>query len=41
MDSWTALVIGRQTARELQCRAARYRLARLAAASARTRRTST
>lgn len=40
MDSWTALVLSRQSARELQCTAARYRLARLAAAAARTRRTS-
>ncbi|CCG02309.1 hypothetical protein [Blastococcus saxobsidens] len=37
MDAWTALVLSRQTARELQRDAARHRLAKLAAASARTR----
>jgi hypothetical protein len=40
MDTWTALALSRQTARELQCNAARYRLAKIAVASARTRRTA-
>ena len=41
MDTWTALILSRQTARELRRNAARHRLATLAAASARTRRDST
>jgi hypothetical protein len=41
MDTWTALILSRQTARELQRNAARDRLGALAAASARTRRNST
>jgi hypothetical protein len=40
MDSWTALTLSRQTSRELQCNAARHRLVKLAAGSARTRRTT-
>ena len=41
MDTWTALILSHQTARELQRHAARDRLATFAAASARTRRDST
>jgi hypothetical protein len=41
MDTWTALILSRQTSRELRRNAARHRLATLAAASARTRRDST
>jgi hypothetical protein len=37
MDTWTALILSRQIARELRRDAARHRLATLAAASARTR----
>jgi hypothetical protein len=40
MDTWTALMLGRLTTRELQRNAARHRLAKLAAASARTRRSA-
>jgi hypothetical protein len=40
MDSWTALMLSRQNSRELQCNAARHRLAKLAGGSARTRRTT-
>jgi hypothetical protein len=41
MDTWTALILSRQTARELRRNAARHRLATLAAASAGNRRNST
>jgi hypothetical protein len=41
MDTWTALILSRQTARELRRNADRHRLATLAAAAARTRRDST
>jgi hypothetical protein len=40
MNTWTALVLSRQRAGELQCEAARYRLAKLVAASSRPRRTT-
>jgi len=39
MDSRTHLLLSRQTSRELRQAADRHRLAKLAAASARTRRT--
>ena len=41
MDTWTTLILSRQTARRVRRNAARHRLATLAAASARTRRDST
>jgi hypothetical protein len=38
MDTWAVLTLSRQTAREMQRNAARHRLAKLAAASARAHR---
>ena len=38
MDTWTVLTLSRQTTRKLQRNAARHRLAKLAAASARAHR---
>ena len=40
MDTWTALMLGRLTTRQPQRNAARHRLAKVAAASARTRRSA-